>query len=137
MKLDLADQMFYGSLSDDSFGETQVVKRFVLHQGISEDRFIFYGDMIKSTRDEAASFRRIIEDSGPKRLLLITSEFHMRRAVDSFLRQGINVDTFSVDRYNQSLNWEELIPSVAGISANQRILYEMYGWIGYYLQGDI
>jgi len=127
---------FFGNLSEDSFGETEIIKRFVLSHGISAERFVTFG-IVKSTRDEAAAFRTIIENSRFKQLLLITSEVHMRRALDSFLKQGIEVDTFSVDRYNRSVNWEEFIPSIAGVSLNQRILYEMYGWIGYYLQGDI
>jgi len=42
LKIGLADQMFFGNLSEDSFGETEIIKRFVLSHGISEERFVHH-----------------------------------------------------------------------------------------------
>ena len=136
LKADLVEQLYFGELSFRSISETEVVREFLLSQGIEDDRFVIFGP-ITNTRDEAAGVRAKLGASHSERILLITSEIHMRRALDAFHKQGLYPDTYSVKRYAKNINWEVFLPSPGGARAIESLLYEIFGWVGYYFRGYV
>ncbi len=132
----MVKQVYFGDLSVGSFSETEVVRNLVISQGIESDRFVVYGQ-VNSSRDEAEKFRAYFSDAPPKRFLLITSEIHMRRALDAFHKQGLYPDTYSVNRTSRKVSLKTFLPSHGGARVNKILFYEISGWLAYYFQGDI
>ena len=116
LKSGFVKQLYFGELSVGSLSETEVVRDFVLSQGIEKNQFIIFGP-ITNTRDEAVGVRTYLASSPPERILLITNEIHMRRALDAFHKEGLYPDTFSVKRYNQNIKWQAFLPSPGGARA--------------------
>ena len=113
----------------------------VIKNGISDDRFIIYGDNIKRTLDEAVEFKKFLENYDMKDILLVTSELHMRRAYKLFNAKGIELDRYSVEVMDNSIkkivNIKNFIPNQDGIKMTKNILYELFGYIGYWLKGNL
>ena len=136
LQSNMVKQLYFGNSSIGTFSETEVVRDFVFSQGVNNDRFITFGE-VSSSRDEAARFRSYVAGHPQKRFLLITSEIHMRRAVDAFHKQGLYPDTYSVNRTSKRIMWKTLLPSPGGAKATKVLLYEIFAWMNYYFRGDI
>ncbi|MED5426813.1 MAG: ElyC/SanA/YdcF family protein, partial [Candidatus Neomarinimicrobiota bacterium] len=74
-------------------------------------------------------------------ILLVTSESHMRRAAALFRNQGLSPDIYSVLRTPscvvalQKLN--NYVPSPYGLKTTKGCIYELVGYLGYFIMGDI
>ena len=72
-----------------------------------------------------------------EKLLLITSELHMPRAFTMFNNKGLSPDIFSVHKTTLKLKWKYFIPSPYGSKYTMECLYELAGFFGYFIKGDI
>ena len=81
-----------------SFDTSELVKKFAIENGLSEKQFVIYGNNVKNTLDEATQFNRHIKNDKTKKILLITSQSHMRRAYGLFNEKNIDLDVFSVQK---------------------------------------
>ena len=76
-----------------------------------------------------------------KDILLVTSELHMRRAYKLFNAQGIELDRYSVEVKENLLkkivDIKNFIPNQDGIKMTNNVLYELFGYIGYWLKGNL
>ena len=65
----------------------------------------------------------------------------MRRALDLFKKQGLAPDGYSVNRKRwdegNKKNWKLFIPSPKGAENTRRCLYELVGFIGYTITGNL
>tara|TARA_Y100001970_G_scaffold265943_1_gene354064 strand:- start:65 stop:688 length:624 start_codon:yes stop_codon:yes gene_type:complete len=124
-----------------SVDASEIVKDFAVKNGISDERFIIYGDNVKRTLDEAVEFKKFLQNYDMQNILLVTSELHMRRAYKLFNAQGIILDRYSVElRDNfltKTLNIKNFIPNQGGIKMTKNVLYELFGYIGYWLKGNL
>ena len=125
----------------ESFNVSELVQRFAILKGVPEKNVIIYGNEVGSTVDEAVQFKIFSENNRVVEILLITSESHMRRAKAIFRKQEITFDSFSVTRMipivHQFKNFKNFIPSYEGIRLTKSFLYELFGYIGYFLIGDL
>ena len=90
-----------------------------------------------NTAEEARAIRDLLP-SGRRRVLLVTSAFHMRRAQRLFERQGMAVEPFPVDfqargswagsLWMDPLQW---LPTASGLDGSSRALRELLGRIVY------
>ncbi|HXN33592.1 MAG TPA: YdcF family protein, partial [Polyangiaceae bacterium] len=76
--------------------EAEVLARQLVDWGIARDR-ITIEPHSRNTYENAVESRRIAEGSGWTRLLIVTSAFHMPRALGCFRAVGLAVDTLPVD----------------------------------------
>lgn len=60
--------------------ETEVTSRMLAKHGVPIESQIRLPDLVMSTRDEAAAVRRRLLERPVSRILLVTSDFHTRRA---------------------------------------------------------
>ena len=96
-----------------------------------------------NTAEEAVAIRRLLDQSKaasepPTRILLVTSEFHMRRAQRLFERQGFGWEPFPVDSqargawagplWRDPTQW---YPSAAALDSSSRALRELLGCLIY------
>ena len=65
----------------------------------------------------------------------------MRRAYGLFKGKNIDVDIYSVQKqksfFKEIFQIKNLVPSISGLNSTQSSYYELLGFIGYLLLGDI
>ena len=76
--------------------EGQVLAKFAEDLGIPSSQIIITKD-VENTRDEAKAVREILTQNNANKVILVTSAFHMPRAANLFLKEGIEVQTYPVD----------------------------------------
>ncbi len=120
-----------GSLRDDGLDEAEQVKTYLLEIGVPEQDIIIENKS-KNTH-ENAEFAADILKSGDygDRFLLVTSGYHMRRALACFKAEGLDCTPYSTDHFTGE-RWFTLdrlfMPSIATLN-NWKILTKE--WLGY------
>ena len=91
----------------------------------------------RDTHDNAVNSARILKDKGMHRILLVTSAYHMRRALAVFERQGLTVVPAPTD-YQQLVakpvmpGW---LPTVGSLHQSTDALHEIVGYWVYRWKG--
>jgi len=130
-----AKLLLFGEWINDIYNEAKVVKKLASGMGLKENQIYIYG-WVERTLDEAEGVKLYTEKHPVRKILLVTSQSHMRRALAMFRKQSLNPDVFSVKK-EVAITWESFIPDVNGIIKTQEYLYEVIGYIGYYLKGNL
>jgi uncharacterized SAM-binding protein YcdF (DUF218 family) len=94
----------------------------------------------RNTHESAVAIPKLLPTIKPEECLLITSAFHMRRSRACFVKQGLELDTFSADKrtHKRLYTFDVLfIPSVEALSLWQSLLKEWVGMMAYKLAGYI
>lgn len=107
--------------------EGEVLKRYAQMLHVPGDRILVTA-RVENTADEAKAVSRLF-DSVPKRIILVTSAFHMQRAQYLFEQMGFNVFAYPVDfRAAAKLDvWTAFLPSANALSTTDFCLRE---WLG-------
>ena len=125
----------------DSLNCSELIKKFAMENGVSEEKFIIYGKNIRRTIDEANQLKEFLIQHPIKNILLVTSEIHMRRANAIFNKKEIYPDLYSVSRtapiYKKIFKVKNYIPSPLGFTLSMNSLYELVGFCGYLIKDDI
>jgi uncharacterized SAM-binding protein YcdF (DUF218 family) len=102
---------------------------------------VFVLDGCKTTRDEAERTRRILDEKGWRRIILVTSAAHMRRSEAVFRKLGIEVECFAADFQGLSALEEagpfSPAPSAGSAQALSLYTHEVLGWYLYRLRGRL
>lgn len=91
-----------------------------------------------NTYENALQSAHIIQDRGASRILLVTSEEHMLRALAAFRGRGI--DPLPLRVYTMSrgpLSWKDYLPSFKGVKTNATAIYEIYAIVDYLISDYI
>lgn len=120
-----------GSLSKPDEKESVFIREYLKVIGYKEEEIII-DPLSKNTHENAVETKKILEKlslKGP--FLLVTSGYHMRRALACFRKQGLTVEPYSTDRcagerkyYPDNL----FIPNSSILSSWEMLLHE---WVGY------
>ena len=97
---------------------------------------MIYGE-VKNTLEEVGKTRQYVEKTGLRKIILVTSESHMRRARAMFNKQDLYPDLLSVSRVNKEIRWNDFIPGKNGLAGTHGMLYEIVGYAGYFLMGKL
>lgn len=91
----------------------------------------------RNTHDNARFTAPIVRREGFERVLLVTSAFHMRRAVALFQAQGIEVIPAATDHQVSVFPSDsmQLMPTLVGLTYTHYALHEMAGYLAYRLRG--
>jgi uncharacterized SAM-binding protein YcdF (DUF218 family) len=125
-----------GGAAEDVRTEAEQMRDILAVMGIPA------GDMIlesasRNTHDNAVNSAQILESRGMRRILLVTSAYHMRRSVALFEAQGLEVVPSATDY--QILVVDEILPHwlpLAGnLSRTSTALHEIVGYWMYRWQG--
>lgn len=104
-------------------------------QGIAADRIILEDEAL-NTRENATLTKAIVEERGFKRLLVVTSAFHMRRAKGCFEAAGLEADYLPVDyRMRDPRLDPHLLPRTEYLVDTSRVVRERVGYWVYRLMG--
>ena len=115
--------------------EGEVLKEYAISNGIASEK-IFVTKDVENTADEAVAVKELISPS--KRIILVTSAFHMYRAKRLFEKEGFEVNAYKVD-YKTA--WEnvttimDFLPSAGNLAMTEGGIRELLGRIFYLIKG--
>jgi len=101
----------------------------------------------RNTYEDALYSARLLKEKGIRRILLVTSAWHMPRSVRLFQAQGLEVVPAPTDFHVTDADWKELtspdvrvqilglLPSADSLGLTTRMLKEYLGMLVYDLQG--
>lgn len=128
-----------GGVRDESlaaFNEASMLAGTLRDWGIAEDRVIIE-DKAKNTRDNAVLSAKIIQDRDFRRVLVVTSAFHVPRSIECFRAVGIDADFLPVDyrAHPVVLDARDLLPRAEELFHSSAALREVFGTYIYRLRG--
>ncbi len=114
----------------DDVVEARVLAAQLESWGISASR-ILLEDRSVNTREDALFSKHIVEQHGFKTVLVVTSAFHMPRALDCFRAVGLAVDTLPVDYRSHDRQFHQtFIPRADALVLSTLAVREFAGrWI--------
>ncbi|MEM8954643.1 MAG: YdcF family protein [Verrucomicrobiota bacterium] len=124
----------------ETVGEAEPAGRFLRRMGIPDDD-ILIDNSSRNTRENAVAAAALLAgfEGGERRVLLVTSGFHMRRALGCFEEVGLVVTPFATDhRGYPQRTWmpgEWLLPSAGVMAEWNRLLKEWVGMLVYKWRG--
>jgi uncharacterized SAM-binding protein YcdF (DUF218 family) len=122
-----------GKMPWDKVKKTEgvVLKEYAISNGIASKK-IFVTKNVENTADEAVAVKELISSS--KRIILVTSAYHMYRAKLLFEKQGFIVIPYKVDykaSRNNTTTLMDLLPSARNFELTEIGIREIIGRIFY------
>jgi uncharacterized SAM-binding protein YcdF (DUF218 family) len=131
--------IFTGGSTDSSISEAEAAKQFFTSIGLSPERTT-YETRSRNTSENAAFTAKLIALKPGTRWLLVTSAFHMPRAIGAFRHAGFNVIPWPAD-YLSVGGLRELATPAGSVSEGLRLFdvgaKEWIGLIAYRITGRI
>lgn len=127
-----------GSVLED-FPEAAKVKEFFVKIGIPDDDIEFETTSM-NTHENAVYTKQAIGTGDNEKYLLITSAFHMRRALLCFENEGMKTDPYPVNRKSGPRKFVAdhlLVPKPETIAGWQVLTHEWVGFLAYKIMGYI
>ncbi len=129
-----------GSLDNPNTKEGVHIQKYLNEIGIPDSSLVIENES-NNTHENASFTKNILKNLNYKDedVLLITSAFHMRRALACFKKAGItNIQPFATDFYTSKIRFEFdhcFLPDVDAIQANTILVHEIIGYICYKVMG--
>lgn len=114
------------------YGEARTLAKQLRAWGVPEEAILLEEES-RNTRENALYTARIVRERGFRRVLVVTSAFHMRRARECFAAVDLDVDTLRVDYRAHPPS--SLLPRAANLHVSTYALREMFGTLVYRAQG--
>ncbi len=111
--------------------EGEVLKEYAISNGIPSEN-IFVTIDVENTAEEAMAVKELINPS--KRIILVTSAYHMYRANRLFEKQGLEVIPYKVDYKTagkSAMTFMDFLPSAEGLELTETGIREIFGRIFY------
>jgi uncharacterized SAM-binding protein YcdF (DUF218 family) len=90
----------------------------------------------RTTRDEAVIIERMLKPLNADRVVLVTSDIHMRRSVGTFRAVGIDAVPAVARSPHFAAPWNiDLLPSESGLEETRAVMHELLGITYYALRG--
>ncbi len=129
-----------GSVMNPEEKESVAMAAFITTRGVSPSDLLLEKDS-RNTYENAIRTSEVLDSLGMKNqpILLITSAFHMKRALLCFEKQGIQAIPYPVDFKSDSWNWSFswIIPSATALTTWELIIREVLGLLMYRMTGFI
>lgn len=114
------------------------LRDYLVHSGIP-DSAIFLEYKSRNTHENALFAKPFVEKySSGKSALLITSGYHLRRAIGCFAKEGMQVIPYATDRYSGPVKFELdylLLPSAQTLFNWEKLIHEWVGSLSYGIAG--
>lgn len=111
---------------DFSSGTGKLLTYYAISFGVLPEQVLITRD-VQNTQDEAIEVARLLRSKGIKKIILVTSAFHMQRALFLFSNAGLEIRPMPVDyRGNQEdIGILKYIPSVSALSMTDMVVREL------------
>jgi uncharacterized SAM-binding protein YcdF (DUF218 family) len=119
----------------DMIPESEIMRRELLELGVLDSMILLESES-RVTRDEAVLSAQILRQRGIMSCIVVTSDVHMRRALATFKRAGLNavpavaVDPIAFER--RSRTW---LPTQQALEFSQEVIHEYVGLAWYWMRG--
>ena len=116
--------------------EGEVLKESAVINGVTSEKILVTKD-VESTADEAVAELELIKPS--KRIILVTSAFHMYRSKRLFEKQGFEVIPFKVDyklERNKEITLLDYVPNANYLKNSETGFREIIGRILYIVKSQ-
>jgi len=126
-----------GSLVDNTL-ESVLAKKFLIENCNVPDSVILIDSVSRNTYENAVESKKLIERNHLKSAILITSAWHMRRALGCFKKVGMNVSIHPTDGFYRMQTYyptDLIIPVTRNLGRWEILIHEIAGIIIYKLQG--
>lgn len=124
-----------GQVFSDSGNEADIAKRQLLGLGVSETDILTDNQSL-NTEQNAVNTAAILQEKGLKHPVLVTSGFHMPRAMQQFKNAGLTAQAYPTDYIasaENSLQPSKFTPSPGAISTTGTALKEYLGLLAAHL----
>jgi uncharacterized SAM-binding protein YcdF (DUF218 family) len=115
--------------------EGAVLKEYAISNGIPFEKILLTKD-VENTEDEAMAVKELINPN--KRIILVTSAYHMYRAQRLFEKQGFEVIPYKVDYKaagNSTITIMDFLPSAGNLELVEIGIREIIGRLFYLVKG--
>ena len=115
--------------------EGEVLKEYAISNGIASEK-IFVTKDVENTADEAVAVKELISPS--KRIILVTSAYHMYRAKRLFEKQGFIVIPYKLDykaTRNDTTTLMDFLPNAVNLELTETGIREVIGRFFYLVKG--
>lgn len=116
----------------------QMMRDFLVGQGVSPANML-EEDRSFSTYENAIECRKLLDERGIERIVLVTDALHMPRAVACFRKVGFRVTpapcNYQASRFE--VRPSTFLPSAGAVRGNQQVFHEWLGLCWYWLRGRI
>ncbi|MGV1100456.1 YdcF family protein [Thiovibrio sp. JS02] len=136
VKKGLAPILLLSDVTVRGVHETKLLVDFLHKQGVEDEKIVVHGRP-SNTLAEAKNVKEYVAQHGLKKIILITSANHMRRAAAFFRKQGLEPALLSVSRDMSPITWESFVPSSDGLEDTYLMLYELVGYASYAFLGKL
>ena len=113
--------------------EGEELRRLAVARGVAPEK-ILVTRFVDNTATEAAAVADLMKADGQKRIILVTTSWHMPRAAYLFRKAGIECQPFPVDfrlDRTRSLQLQDFVPSAGAWQGTESALRELYGYAFY------
>lgn len=127
-----------GILFQGDVSEAKTAKKFLTDMGIPEDQ-ILLEDKSRNTKENAVFSAGILREKKIKKIILVTSAFHMKRSLLVFEKEGFEIQIFPTDYKSLywSWNWDTAVPSIGALDTSTISIKEWIGLISYQIAESI
>lgn len=127
-----------GDLFDPDFKEAVSMKELAMEFGVPGEK-IMVESRSKNTRENVVYTKEILDKIGAKRIILVTSAFHLPRAYALFRRIGMDTVPVAADFYVTDERYDpfSFIPNSGSLSLSALAIKEYVGLFVYRLRGWI
>ncbi|KLU60318.1 hypothetical protein CEB3_c31690 [Peptococcaceae bacterium CEB3] len=127
--------MSSGRVFANDGNEGRIAERVMVSLGVPRSK-ISLDDRSRTTTENALDSKKILRENHFTHPILVTSAFHMPRAVDNFAKIGISVQPYPCDykvSVAQPVYLFRFVPTAAGLSHTAMALKEYLGIVALYL----
>jgi uncharacterized SAM-binding protein YcdF (DUF218 family) len=129
-----------GTGSGGEMAPTEGLQRWLGQWGLGEIETESLGP-VRTTREEALRTREMVEARGWRKVLLVTSACHMRRAMATFRKAGVEVEPVACDFHAGRVlggapKWSPF-PNEEAIEGFGIWWHEQLGWLAYRVMGHL
>ena len=122
-----------GKVFADTGCEAEIAKRILVQVGVRPE-IIFQDNQSLNTRQNAEQVKKILQEQGFSKPILVTSAYHMPRAMSNFQNRQITVVPFAGDYRTNQVNSEFKIDKfIPTAGAMQDITICLWEYVGLYL----
>lgn len=115
-----------GQVYEDTGAEAKIARRMLIDLGVPEEQILVETRSINTTQNARYS-AEILRAQGLTQPILVTSAFHMKRAVLNFEKQGIDVVPYPADyqvTHHHVFHYTKLRPQTEALLDNVTVLQE-------------
>jgi uncharacterized SAM-binding protein YcdF (DUF218 family) len=116
--------------ADSQATEGDELRRLAIARGAPPDRVLVAG-RVGNTADEAAAIAALMKTKGWKRVILVTTAWHMPRSVHQFRKAGVDCQPFPVDfrvDRTRGVDLLDFVPRGEAWMQTETALRETYGY---------